>query len=69
MSWRLLARLVFVFAALGSCYDAGFNGTGHTAVIATPIGDTLGWVTRKIHPTSRMHGYRHKILLSDVSTP
>lgn len=50
MSWRLLARLVFVFAALGICYDAVFNGTGHTAVTATTIGDTLGWLTSKNTP-------------------
>ncbi|MEM6497025.1 MAG: type I secretion system permease/ATPase [Pseudomonadota bacterium] len=42
MFLRLSAYLLFAVAAIGVGYDAAFNGSGHTGVSATTLGDALG---------------------------
>ncbi|MEM8977136.1 MAG: hypothetical protein AAGD43_34230, partial [Pseudomonadota bacterium] len=42
MFFRLSAYLLFAVAAIGVGYDAMFNGSGHTGVSATTIGNLFG---------------------------
>ena len=45
MILRLSAYLVFAAAAIGVGYDATFNGSGHTGIAATTLGDLGSWIT------------------------